>query len=238
MKKRINQIRRAAPLFALVILTAMCFDRNRNAIPKDVSAEYRAAVAAASQEIPYRIGKWVGKDSQPLPAAIKLLRPNVIVQRTYFHPQTMETISLLFVHCADIRDMAGHYPPICYPSHGWIQTRDDPLDLALGDENLAARLYEFRWPATSVRPALQIMNFFVAPGDAPVIARDMDGLRDDIRPGVLSSLGVGQFQLVSSATVAPTQRDEVVTEVMTALRPLIEVVGTFPGAMPLEEDTQ
>ncbi|MFG0329800.1 MAG: exosortase-associated EpsI family protein [Phycisphaerales bacterium] len=240
MRIIIHHLRQLAPLLSLALLVLITIVHYRAASPTAAGDAYRATVRAEVERLPYRVGEWVGKDSEPTAAAVDLLKPNVIVQRTFFHPETMETVSLLFVHCSDIRDMAGHYPPICYPSHGWIKTNAEVFDLPVGSHTRQASLYEFRWPVTSVRPAMQVVNLFVAPDDTPVIARDLDALRSAAAPGVLSTLGVGQFQLVLPATLGRTERVEIASEFMAAIQPLIAAVGTRPdeSASSLREGNQ
>ena len=55
------------------------------------------------------------------PEAQELLRPNAIFSRRFQRPGEIG-VHVLVVHCSDARDMIGHYPPICYPSSGWVST--------------------------------------------------------------------------------------------------------------------
>ena len=97
----------------------------------DVDGEARArrmqAVADAIAAAPYRIGPWAGADEPPAPAAIKLLHTNAILARRYERVGGDGSVSVLVVHCTDVRDMRGHWPPMCYPANGWMPRAQERL---------------------------------------------------------------------------------------------------------------
>ncbi|MFW6061969.1 MAG: exosortase-associated EpsI family protein, partial [Planctomycetota bacterium] len=87
----------------------------------DEADPYHRRVAERIANIPYTIGDWKGEDVSVPRSAVELLQPNALCSRQYRNQKTGQVLSLLVVHCRDARDMTGHYPPVCYPAHGWTQ---------------------------------------------------------------------------------------------------------------------
>ena len=115
---------RAAPIVAgLVLCCMLAFGRID---PESLTGidEYHEKVASAIDAIPYRVGNWIGTDIEAPREAVKLLRPNRLLQREFVDPSTRERFNVLVVHCGSLDDMLGHYPPICYPAHGWRPDED------------------------------------------------------------------------------------------------------------------
>jgi len=49
----------------------------------------------------------------------------------------------MIVHCGDVRDMIGHYPPVCYPANGWKPGPSAPTGIQVNQEDATAYRYEF-----------------------------------------------------------------------------------------------
>ena len=79
----------------------------------------------------------------------------------------MGLVELLVVHCSDARDMHGHYPPICYPAHGWSSAdRGEPSEctVRVGHRDLRMRIYNFRRSSeVGSTQRLRILNVFQLP---------------------------------------------------------------------------
>ena len=71
------------------------------------SPEYLAQIRDRVRALPYSVGPMVGTDIEVVAAAAAMLNPNVILQRVYRDPLTGHTVSLVIVHCEDVRDLAG-----------------------------------------------------------------------------------------------------------------------------------
>src|SRR6185295_1872887 len=88
--------------------------------PDPSAAEHKRQVADVIEQVPWNIPPWHGEPKgQIQPEAQRLLRLNAMLSRQYTCTDR-PTVHILLVHCGDARDMTGHYPPICYPSSGWI----------------------------------------------------------------------------------------------------------------------
>ncbi|MEO1278713.1 MAG: exosortase-associated EpsI family protein, partial [Planctomycetota bacterium] len=152
----------AAPLTA-VVLAGMAAYSLASIRPGGASEAYFRQVSQAIDALPMQIEGYIGRDRPPLPAAIEMLRPNRLVQREYADPVTGESFSVLIVHCGDVRDMMGHYPPVCYPSNGWemdgteaeeiVRTEGSPIPITRYDKRVRDYLGE---PHRFVSPAYAV----------------------------------------------------------------------------------
>jgi hypothetical protein len=106
------------------IMLCVLLGLNQTHLSPDDAEDYHANVREVVSAIPRSLGPWEGVDEEATPAAIELLRPNILLTRRYTHRVTGDVVSLLLVHCKDARDLMGHYPPVCYPSQGWRVVED------------------------------------------------------------------------------------------------------------------
>lgn len=188
-----------------------------------------ALVGRAIDEIPYKIGRWLGEDEATNPAAYELLNPNRLLQRRYTNIDDGDlSFSLLVSHCPEERDMLGHYPPVCYPAHGWLYNSDEMEDVSIphGGGELDARRYVFSRRQGLERTDMVIYNFFVVPSELLPFARSMDPLD---RPDVLLSRregGVAQVQVLLSPGLTRERELEVASNAAGALRGMFEAIHT------------
>src|SRR5262245_21230560 len=121
----------AAPLLSLLLLGGIVADRWLFAVPSGDPRAYHESVRVVAARIPLRVGEWVGREIEPPEAAVSLLRPNAIRGVRFEHEATKEEVSLTLVQCRDARDMGGHWPPVCYPAHGWTLRGTQKTTIAL-----------------------------------------------------------------------------------------------------------
>jgi hypothetical protein len=213
----------APALSAALLLAAATFDLV-GVESADDSAAFHAEVRAAIEGVPYKIGPWVGRDVEAAAAATQLLQPIKMMQRRFSDPSTGRSFSLLIVYCGDTRDMLGHYPPVCYPAHGWLEEDEDQTSFELGQMRYPARTYRFRRSVAGVDQSMTIFNFFALPmGEARLVA-DMRSVNraSQTRAGV--GLGAGQFQLLFGEGFEPAERAEITQAVLETLRPVLETI--------------
>lgn len=204
-----------AVLFAMVVLG---FRRTGNA---EHQQEYFAAVSAAISEIPYRIGDWIGADSEPQAPAIQLLRPNKLLQRRYTTVDGTRSFSILFVHCSDARDMEGHYPPVCYPSHGWSMEESTDSDFILGSARVPCKIYRMKAVRRGDEREMTILNFFAFPSNVSGLSADMAAVSRAASSATVSSLGSAQFQLILQGEVSPAEMIGLMKEVGPVIEPAV-----------------
>lgn len=209
----------------LVLLSAMAAARAVRPRPID-AAPYHQHVRQVAASLPRRIGDWVGTDTQVPPAAVEMLQPNVLIHREYRHLPSGRTASLLLVQCKDARDLAGHFPPVCYPAHGWRETRREPHDWHLDGQVIHGTLYGFQFRGAPGVRRMAVANFMVLPDGRTL--RDMEGVQRAAADYTRHFLGAAQVQIVMDAAIGETQRDEAVEQLLRGCRDVIEAIR-LPG---------
>jgi len=218
-----SAINRAAPIVAAVVLAALLAVGGIDAKTPEGVDEYHKAVREAVDRIPYRIGPWVGQDIETPPAAVKLLKPNTLMQRRYTDPATGENFNLLLVHCGDMRDMQGHYPPICYPAHGWTHLGAQMTYFDVGADRLPARSYRFEREVQGSQQRMAVIGFFVLPDGT--LAADIKDLNRRATNRSLTGLGAAQVQLVVDEMMSQERRREILEEIGRTIEPTIRVIA-------------
>lgn len=192
------------------------------------AAPYHQAVADAAADTPMQIGDWLGHD-EPVPASAQdLLQPNAIISRRFTNQATGETATFLLVHCKDTRDMAGHYPPNCYPGSGYEPETQRPYDLTIDSVRLNGRAYTFTYGPIGREKRIHVANVLLLP-DGRTEPR-MTQLRRAAADYRLRPFGAGQVQVVTDDTLTPQRRDEVVRQLIAANLEPIRAILNAPAA--------
>lgn len=207
-------------LTGALLLGAMAL-RSGTTYSEEQVAGYHAGVREALDAIPFRVGDWVGVDTPVPPAAQRLLRPNAILSRTYRDPEGRQA-TVMLVHCRDTRDMIGHYPPICYPAHGW-RTEGEPAPAELVSN---ATWYRFTRQSQGLQVDLLILNYLEAPGVGRVA--DMDTLRSLAEVRRTRGLGAAQIQILFESDSDPADQQAVVEEFERVLKPVVARIRELP----------
>src|SRR5436309_2882937 len=87
---------------------------------------------------------WSFSDLPIPPGALALLKPNAKICGQYQTPKG--PFQFLLIQCRDARDMGGHYPPVCYPSSGWLCVGDPEgrrMTWTIGDKTILGMEYQF-----------------------------------------------------------------------------------------------
>ena len=182
---------------------------------------YHERVAEVINAMPIDVNGWVGQQV-PLPqSAVKLLDPNALVARQYFHAGRGLTATLLIVQCRDTRDMAGHYPPQCYPASGWMESEDNPTQMyPLGDYTL--RKYSYHRVAGQVERDITVYSLFALPtGELTTSMREVRRLGGDYD---YRKYGAAQLQVVLGGDIAPEDHAWILDEMFRIARPSLEAV--------------
>jgi hypothetical protein len=236
MKPRRKKFKRAellSPWLTIGMLAAMAWALpNRYQIDPQ-SNQQKQRVAAAMNTAPFFInGKWVGEDARDkIPReAQQLLRPNALLSRTYTAPGE-PAMHVLVIHCGDARDMIGHYPPVCYPSSGWVAREPEGgMDLALRvlDQRFPMREYRFsRARNLAGEDVIRVFNTFVLPDGLvtphiEAISRQSERLAVTVR-------GVAQVQVIMMATVPAAQAQAAAAELLNGMSELLQTLAIREG---------
>jgi len=214
-----------APALSAGLLIALMATGGAATISTEQTEAYHAAVRRAVEIIPYKIGPWVGRDVEAPPAAVKILRPNVLLQRRFTDPRTGRAFSLLVVHTGDVRDMLGHYPPKCYPAHGWVETDRKDTSIPIAGGGMPATEYDFRRLSDGFEQHLNVIGFFVVPGGDMDVVASYSEVTAAGRQRTRAGLGAAQIQLVSGGDFDAAERREIAAEFVQAIEPVIRVIA-------------
>jgi hypothetical protein len=203
----------ASPALCLGLLGGIVAQDTTHLKPAD-AAPYHARVKTAIEAWPKYIpdGDWTTVDDIKLPdSAEQLLHPNCVIERRYSSGTLRVNglpvqASLLIVQCKDSRDMAGHYPPICYPASGCPQLNATPFNLTVADgSTISGYEYEF---LRQVLPRYQqsVYDFFIVPRQG--FKPDMEAVRQAAKNYEARYYGAAQFQVVMDADYPKDVRDQ------------------------------
>lgn len=214
----------AGPLAALVLAAMAAY--SIGSIRPSGSEAYFRAVRQSIEALPTNIDGYQGLDTPVLPGAVELLRPNKLLQRQYRHPLTGASFSVLIVHCGDVRDMMGHYPPVCYPSNGWTmeEARKDSIQRPV-DGPIPITRYRVTREDGTTSFAKVIANTFVVPRADSPLGRDDRALDTVTRTRWSSGLGAAQVQIITDANMDEAEREEIERSVAKELQGLIDAVA-------------
>jgi len=193
------------------------------------SPEYLAQIRDRVRALPYSVGPMVGTDIEVVAAAAAMLNPNVILQRVYRDPLTGHTVSLVIVHCEDVRDLAGHYPPVCYPNAGWTEQRDrERRELDLDESKLSATRYHFGRKQELADDAITVTSFFVLPASDLSFAPDMVAVDLAARSPKMAGLGAAHVMMITPDSQPAEVSQRLVMDVANALRPILRSITDVP----------
>ena len=219
-----TSIGRFSPLVALVLLAAMLVTGGVNVYAPANADRYFANVAERIRQTPYQIGAWNGIDEPMTEPARELLKPNELLQRRYRNRDTGESFTLLMIHCKNTRDMEGHYPPVCYPRHGWAMRGTNPLVLSVDDQEIPANRYGFDKPSRQT-VGMDVLGFFVLPSDEQPYTAGMEALTRASRARSAAGMGAAQIQIITERSMPQTQRDEIVAMVLEEIGPTLRLIA-------------
>ncbi len=206
---------------ALCLLGGAGYDRWNDSSAHSVEP-YLAQVRTAVDELPLRIGNWVGREIPQPPAAVALLRPNALISREYVDLLEGHRANLLIVHCADARDMQGHYPPNCYPNSGWRQINSQQRQWEINGRVIRGVSYEFEGQPLSGRPGIVIYNSLMLPGEQFI--PDMATVRQRAANARARLWGAGQLQVAFDSTVSEPERDAIFVSLVALHEPVLAAI--------------
>jgi len=210
-----------SPLLSAALLGGIIAEHRHYLKPEDFEP-YHVAAKAAIESLPKGIPPFAGSDTDDVPKVAQvLLKPNKILSRRYTdasvasldHPRSA---NLLIVQCKQSGDMVGHFPPICYPSHGWEKFVDMERDWIVEELRIRGKEYQFRQTENGQTKICTVYNFMVVPGRG--IVRDIQGVEEAAEDYQQRYYGAAQFQVVFQSSgneqMTREQRDEVFTTLM------------------------
>jgi hypothetical protein len=208
-----------APILAVVCLAGVASGKAWVRAPIAEVDAYHALMAKAAAGIPYSVEDWVGTDSDVPLAARALLKPNAMVSRRYTRVGAGESASLLFVQCRDASDLLGHFPPICYPAHGFVLVSTEDRDWLVGERAVHGKRYKLQRKDRGGQDGIVVDNFMILPDGS--IARDMDRVTVSAQDVRQRYFGAAQIQVLTDEGMAPERRDAVFRTLVEGCLPAI-----------------
>jgi hypothetical protein len=226
-RSMLSKIKWLAPVLTLFVLGAMAAAPMFHGKPADADA-YHARVKAMENSVPLQIGEWQGRDLAVPEPAVKMLRPNVLISRRYTNARTGRTFDLLLTQCTDGRDLAGHYPPNCYPGNGWTIANRVPTTWRVDDMTIDGIEYEFTKRGALLQGHIFAANFLILPDGSFV--RDMSAFQRLAYDYHKHYYGAAQIQVVCDGDTLPDDRRAQVDTIVHACKPLIDTIRS--GSKP------
>lgn len=239
----LRAVNRSAPWLALALTAFAVLVVPQPPAVDEAVVERHARIERTLSGVPLRIGEWIGEERPLTPAAVELLRPNAALSRSYRRIGDPATVAMSLIHCSDFRDMAGHYPPVCYPAHGW--TLADPttasgfvgasgeamatveeMSLAVeGFGEFPVRCYRFsRIGDGLVQIKMTVLNAFILPDGSWV--SDLGTIREGASRRRLTGEGLAQLQLVVAGWASlESIRDQCESLLSSLPSELFEILG-------------
>lgn len=220
----------AAPFLTLAALLILSLVLPNRATYDPALAQRQREIREAMTQLPYTVGSWVGTEIAQPTAAVELLHPNAILSRRYEKIPSGPVVNMLIVHCSDVRDMLGHYPPVCYPSNGWSAQGGESATIVLNGREVSARMYEFdRTVAGGRTVGIRIFNFFILPDGQ--FRGEMVDIYEQSERLALSIKGVAQVQLITSVDMPVESSIDAVNDIGDAMAELFEELGVGKGTV-------
>jgi hypothetical protein len=213
-------------LLAVLLLLAVGAAR-LGSVHKSVSVQaYDARIKNSVSLVPDHIGPWVGQDVPVEERALKLLLPNVMVNRQYVNVENGQAVGFELVQCPDAHDIVGHYPLRCYPADGWNADSSREFHWRLAGLEITGMEYKFSrsfGPGSDPGRALTVWNFLMRPGQ-PVL-KDMDSLSDSIVGVTGQAAGAGQVQVCFFDSSLSDDQEQSIAEVLVVgYKPVIDAI--------------
>lgn len=183
---------------------------------------YHLRVRTVAGELPLNFGNWTGRDVEVPRAAMVLLRPNVMISRSYSNKENGHNVHLLLVHCGDSHSMWGHYPPVCYSGQGWQMVSQTPRHTNVDGLMVPQMEYAFARNYSGQSQEQVIYDLMLLPDGRIVL--DMDSLLNAYKSYTRRFYGAAQMQLVFAADLPPEEREATVLEFLRVSRPLFDTI--------------
>ena len=221
-----------SPLVTLLLLGGVTVHKLSYPTARDAKP-YHDAVRMAVKAAPWTIGQWVGSDEEVPPAALALLKPNVVLSRRYENQESGEVVTLLLVQCRDARDMAGHYPPVCYKAHGWTERWQKPVNWVVGGRVINGMTYEYYQSFPTYSSTVVVANAILLPNGQ--IVHDMVQLRKLSGNYLQHFFGAAQLQIVFVGSGDAGERKQVCETFLSAIDSAIKIIGSGVSDADAEE---
>ena len=209
-----------------LLLVGVAAERLSLSAPSGV-APYHERVRTAAAGAPMTFAGWEGQDVEVPPAAVKLLKPNVIMSRRFMSPSPGRRVDFLLVQCEDTRELVAHYPPVCYPGRGYRLVSTTPQHLSTDGLHVSWTDYKFVRQSFDEFSSIVASHFIIMPDGH--LRASMDAMRTAAARVQDRYYGAAQVHVVFDSTVEPAVRLAILKEMVAAHRELIDAIRLRSG---------
>lgn len=196
-----------------------------NSMPSAADAHpYHQSVVDTARQTPTQIE---GLETQPIDlpeGSLTLLRPNTARAVQYTDTYSQTTAQFLLIQSRDARDLAGHYPPRCYPNvYGYVEVDRQEKQWVIDGITVNGIEYTFAETSKPGAPRWVVQHFFALPnGETTGELMQMHKHAADF---LRRHQGAAQVQLLfREAQASPRQRDKMFTRVISAHAELLQAI--------------
>jgi hypothetical protein len=207
---------------ACTLLGGVALDRQLLHLPSGNADAYHLRVRAAAEAMPLHLGDWVSQDIPVLPAAVAMLRPNVVMERRYRNISTGLQADFLLVQCRDARDLIGHYPPVCYKANGFQLLTSEPDCRKIQTLPLNGTTYEFSSSKLAMKGSMKVFDLMILPNGQT--APDMSGVYTIARDRRQRHFGAAQIQILTESMMSEEDRAKVIETLLGVAQPIIQAI--------------
>lgn len=205
------------------MLAAVGLIRREQLSEPEEALAYMADCRAAAETIPYTLpGGWLGVETEVPTVVDEILKPNVLVSRSYTNLTGTGRLGLLVVQVKDVQNLLGHYPPVCYPGRGWSDLGGEARNWSVAGLDIQGTAYRMIPPGGDADKPVHIYNFILRPDGQT--GRNMDAVFAAGRTGESRYFGAGQVQVLFFGTMTNTQRDAAFAQVVSASMKSIDAI--------------
>lgn len=204
-------------LASAALLTAMAAQRIAMAVSND-HEQLEQRVTEAIEQVPYRVGAWVGIDTPSPFEASRLLKPQQVLARRYRLRDRADTVDLILQYCRDTRDVNRHYPTLSFPARGWTRVSSTTDLVSVHGEPTPVAVYRFAKVLRERQRELEVVSAVIR-GDGRVFAAP-DAMRNTWSSPAVRERGMAQVQLIFNHPVTGVQRRETVGRLLEACEPV------------------
>jgi hypothetical protein len=208
-------------VLSVLLVSGAVAERFTLARPADARA-YQERVRKAFDAFPKSLGNWIGQDCEIPAQAMKLLRPNSIMSRSYTNVVTGQHCSVLLVDCSDARDLVCHYPPVCYPGQGWKLVSSQPREWTVKGDKVAGTNYEFSRVSFESGTGILAANSMILPDGS--FKPDMKAIEDAAKNVQMRTYGAAQIQVIVDGNMGALEREKVIQEMLELHKPLFDAI--------------
>ncbi len=211
----------AAPALCVAILLTLLVQWRQSDIGSGVTA-YHVQAAAAVARMPMTFEGWQGQVVDLAAPAIRLLKPNAYYSVRFTDQASRRSFSVSLIQTRYARDMAYHFPPVCYPASGWQLGQTREVRWRAQDGAIDGQEYQFWRIAGDGVYQIRVENFFIMPeGQTQATPGDMT---DRNKAPWLDPWGATQVQFIFDGSFSSAERRSLVENFVAQVAPVIRIL--------------